>query len=83
MSRQRGMVDPRVADAAIFLARYDRQVADVFLTQAMSSQPRSRNVYDSSVIRAMAALTREPPWRRSKPCLSAIWIRGASGESNP
>ena len=42
MARQRGVVDFRVAEAAIFLARYDRQVADVFVTQAMSSQSRSR-----------------------------------------
>jgi hypothetical protein len=56
MSRQRGMVDPRVADSAIFLARYDRQVADVFLTQALSSQARSRNVYTSTLIRAMASV---------------------------
>ena len=37
MARERGIADFRVAEAAIFLARYDRQVADVFVTQAMSS----------------------------------------------
>ena len=38
MARERGIADFRVAEAAIVLARYDRQVADVFVTQAMSSQ---------------------------------------------
>jgi hypothetical protein len=55
-ARERAMVDPRVAVAAILLARYDRQVADMFVTQAISSQQRSRNVYFSTVIRAMAAV---------------------------
>jgi hypothetical protein len=31
-------------------------VADVFLTQALSSQSRSRNVYTSTLIRAMESL---------------------------
>jgi hypothetical protein len=56
LARQRGMVDPRVADAAIFLARYDRQLADVFVSQAMASLPRSRAVYNSNLIRALAAV---------------------------
>ena len=34
VARERGTADARVADATIFLARYDRQVADVFLAQA-------------------------------------------------
>jgi len=51
-----GVVDGRVTDAAIFLARYDRQVADVFVTQAMSSQSRSRIFYSPEVIRAKAGV---------------------------
>jgi len=55
-ARQLGVVDYRVAVAAIFLARYDRQVADVFVTQAMSSQSRSRIFYSPEVIRAKAGV---------------------------
>jgi hypothetical protein len=54
VARQRGIADFRVAGAAILLARYDRQVADVFVTQAMSSQSPSRSVYFPMVIRAKA-----------------------------
>ena len=39
-ARQRGLPDNRVAGAAVFLARYDRQVADFFLSQAKASLPR-------------------------------------------
>jgi hypothetical protein len=39
--RERGVPDLRVAGATTFLARYDRQVADMFLTQAKASAPRS------------------------------------------
>jgi hypothetical protein len=56
LARQRGIVDFRVAAAAIFLARYDRQVADVFVMQAMSSQSPSRNFYHPDVIRAKAGV---------------------------
>ena len=56
LARQRGIVDSRVAEAAILLARYDRQVADVFVTQALSSQSRSRIVYSREVIRAKAGV---------------------------
>ena len=55
-ARQRGIVDFRVAAVATFLARYDRQVADVFVTQAMSSQSRSRIFYHPDVIRAKAGV---------------------------
>jgi hypothetical protein len=37
IARERGGVDPGVVNAAIFLARYDRQVADMFLTQTMAA----------------------------------------------
>ena len=37
-----GFADARIAQSAIFLARYDRQVADVFVTQALASRSRSR-----------------------------------------
>jgi hypothetical protein len=56
ISRQRGIVDFRVISTAIFLARYDRQVADVFVTEAMSSQSRSRVFYAAQVIRAKAGV---------------------------
>jgi hypothetical protein len=56
MAHQRGIADPRIAEAAILLARYDRQVADVFVTQAMSSQSPSRTVYLPIVIRAKAGV---------------------------
>jgi hypothetical protein len=56
-ARERGSADTRVADATIFLARYDRQVADVFLAQALASESRGvvgnvRSVWE--VIRAKA-----------------------------
>jgi hypothetical protein len=56
MARQRGTADPRIAEAAILLARYDRQVADVFVTQATSSQSPTRIVYLPMVIRAKAGV---------------------------
>ena len=40
IARQRGVPDNRVAAAAVFLARYDRQAADLFLTQANAALPR-------------------------------------------
>jgi hypothetical protein len=58
-ARQRGVADFRIMMAAIFLARYDRQVADVFVTQAMSSQSRNRVFYTPDVIRAKAGV--DPP----------------------
>jgi hypothetical protein len=54
--QQQGSVDYQVVIAAISLARYDRQVADVFVTQAMSSQSRSRIFYSPQVIRAKAGV---------------------------
>ncbi len=54
--QQQGFVDYQVVIAAISLARYDRQVADVFVTQAMSSQSRSRIFYSPQVIRAKAGV---------------------------
>ncbi len=39
-ARQRGLPDNRVAAAAVFLARYDRGAADLFLTQANAALPR-------------------------------------------
>lgn len=56
ITRQRGMVDFRVISSAIFLARYDRQVADVFVTDAMSAQSRSRIFYSPQFIRAKATV---------------------------
>ncbi len=40
IARGRGVPDIRAAAATIFLARYERQAADVFLTQATASAPR-------------------------------------------
>jgi hypothetical protein len=56
-ARQRGVTSWCLAEAAIFLARYDRQVAEVFVKQAMASVPASRRVvYAPQVIRAKAAV---------------------------
>ena len=56
LARQRGTVDYRLAEAAVVLARYDRQVTDVFVTQAMSALPASRTVYTPIMIRAKAGV---------------------------
>jgi hypothetical protein len=56
LARERGTVDYRLAEAAVVLARYDRQVTDVFVTQAMSALPASRAVYTPMIIRAQAGV---------------------------
>ena len=56
LAQKRGTVDYRLAEAAIVLARYDRQVTDVFVTQAMSALPASRTVYTPMIIRAKAGV---------------------------
>ena len=56
MARERGVVDSRVAETASLLARYDRQVADLFVTQALSSQSLSRTMYTGPAIRAKASV---------------------------
>ncbi len=53
----------RVVDDAIFLARYDRQVADVFVTQAVTERPRALGPLPVACVRAKAVSIREPPWR--------------------
>jgi hypothetical protein len=55
-ARERGVVSHGVAGAAIFLARYDRQAADVFVQQAMSSDSRNRGAYSPIGIRAIASV---------------------------
>ena len=75
LARQRGIVDSRVAEAAILLARYDRQVADVFVTQALSSQSRTRVVYSPEVIRAKAGVDPRGAVAMIEACLLAILIR--------
>ncbi len=58
IARERGAADPRVAIAAVFLARYDRGVADVFLTQTMpstSSRPLGVVSNVATIMRAKAA----------------------------
>jgi hypothetical protein len=55
-AQKRGIVDSRLAGAAIVLARYDLQVTDVFVTQAMSALPASRTVYTPMMIRAKAGV---------------------------
>ncbi len=55
IARERGAADPRVAIAAIFLARYDRQVADVFLTQTVPSASRGPLGIISNVATIMRA----------------------------
>ncbi len=54
-ARERGAVDTRVVNAAIFLARYDRQLADVFLTQTMPSASRGPFGIVSNVATIMRA----------------------------
>ncbi len=56
LAQKRGTVDFRLAGAAVVLARYDRQIADVFVTQAMSALPASRTVYSPMIIRAKAGV---------------------------
>ena len=56
LAQKRGTVDYRLAEAAVVLARYDRQVTDVFVTQAMSALPASRTVYNPMIIRAKAGV---------------------------
>ena len=66
MARERGIADFRVAEAAIFLARYDRQVADVFVTQAMASRVTQASGIVSTPGRSSGprrVLTRGAPWR--------------------
>ncbi len=55
-AQKRGTVDFRLAEAAIVLARYDRQVTDVFVTQAISALAASRAVYIPMMIRAKAGV---------------------------
>jgi hypothetical protein len=52
-AQKRGIADVRVAEAAVVLARYDRQVADVFVTQAFSS---AFSTYPPVLIRAKAGV---------------------------
>ncbi len=56
MAKKQNRADPRVAQAAIALARYDRQVADVFVTQAFSSLSSRRPFYWPVDIRAKASV---------------------------
>ena len=56
MARERGIADPRLAAAAVFLRRYDRQVAELFLTQAMKSHSSSQTRYHWTVVRAKASV---------------------------
>jgi hypothetical protein len=54
-ARERGAVDTRVVNAAIFLARYDRQVADLFLMQTLPSASRGPFGIVSNVAAIMRA----------------------------
>ena len=66
--------DTRVAESPIFLARYDPQVADVFLKQAVASQNGSR-WYFPMRLGPRRVLTLAAPW----PCRSAASrVRSAS-----
>jgi hypothetical protein len=56
LAQKRGTVDHRLAEAAVVLGRYDRQVADLFVTRAMSTLPASRTVYTPMIIRAKAGV---------------------------
>jgi hypothetical protein len=59
VAQKRGTVDFRLAGAAVVLGRYNRQVTDVFVTQAMSALPASRTVYNPMIIRAKAGVDPE------------------------
>jgi hypothetical protein len=70
-ARERGSADTRVADATIFLARYDRQVADVFLAQAL--HPNRVASLETSVLSGRSSgrrrlATRRAPWHYSNRC---------------
>ena len=54
--RATGFADAVIAQSAIFLARYDRQVADVFVNQALASRTRSRSGYFPMIVRAKAGV---------------------------
>ena len=56
MAKKLSCADRRIGEAAIALARYDRQVADVFVTQAFSSMSSSRPNYWPWDIRAKASV---------------------------
>ena len=56
LAQKRDFADLRIAKAAILLARYDRQVADVFVTRAFSSLSSSRPAYWPVDIRAKASV---------------------------
>jgi hypothetical protein len=55
-ARERGIVDHQLAATAIFLARYDRQLADVFVTQATTKRSRSQVSNHWSIVRAWASV---------------------------
>jgi hypothetical protein len=56
LAQKRGVADVRIAEAAIVLARYDRQVADVFVSQAFSSYSPAFSAYPPMLIRAKAGV---------------------------
>ncbi len=65
-------------DNATFLARYDRQVADLLLTQATASRPLSPSGdvrYVLMVIRAKAVVDPRAPWRCSRRCRPSVRMR--------
>jgi hypothetical protein len=55
-ARERGIADRRLAATAIFLARYDRQLADMFVNQATTNLSRSQVSNHWSVVRVWASV---------------------------
>ena len=72
-ARQRGIPDNRVAAAAVFLARYDRGAADLFLTQAKATLPRGTTDscrFVGSILRIEAS---------ADPRAAVAWFESLSG----
>ena len=61
-ARERGVVDAQVANATNFLARYDRQAADMFLNQAIASESRGVVGNIRSVLPVIRAKAVADPW---------------------
>ncbi len=67
-----------LVDNATVLARYDRQVADVFLAEAAASRPRALRGdvrYDLAGIRARMVVDPPAPRRCSRCCPPSLRIR--------
>ena len=61
--RERRLPDSRIGQVAIFLARYDRQVAGAFVTEDMTYRSSQRIGYAGTIVRARASVRPAAPWR--------------------